>query len=449
MTICLCHGGMCELSIRCSWSPDFGWLSYDHSACVTGGCTVSEVSVAPPPPPRTLLHPLDALPPPPPHTGPLRTPSLMLWGSRSRTARNCPPLECSILQNRRTRPRAFRLFARPSLLFRNKVLCSPPPPFLFGPIVSPVWPAGAPLSPRRASCSAGPTRCAVRRGWSCSACWHHANPPPPTTVEVGILRRVGPRHLPTRRTSPTRRSPTPCTTLYDASYIPDASGPDTLYDTVRRVVQCRTTLYDTVRHCTTLYDTVRHCTTQYDTVRHSTTQYDAVRHSTTQYDTVRHCTTQYDTVRHSTTQYDTVRHCTTQYDTVQHSTTQYDTVRRVVQCRTTYICIYMYVCIHCTTQYDTVRHSTTQYDTVRHCTTLYDTVRHSTTQYDTVRHSTTQYDTVRHSTTLYDTVRHSTTRRTVSYDIYMYIYVCMYIYIHTHTHTYIHCRLIVDTVGML
>ena len=32
----------------------------------------------------------------------------------------------------------------------------------------------------------------------------------------------------------TRRAPTPP----DASYIPDASGPDTLYDTVRRVVQC-------------------------------------------------------------------------------------------------------------------------------------------------------------------------------------------------------------------
>ena len=32
---------------------------------------------------------------------------------------------------------------------------------------------------------------------------------------------------------------TPCTTLYDASYIPDASGPDALYDTVRRVVHPR------------------------------------------------------------------------------------------------------------------------------------------------------------------------------------------------------------------
>ena len=64
------------------------------------------------------------------------------------------------------------------------------------------------------------------------------NTVPCTTVQIGILRRVGPRHLPTRRTSPTRRAPTPCTTLYDASYIPDASGPDALYDTVRRVVQC-------------------------------------------------------------------------------------------------------------------------------------------------------------------------------------------------------------------
>ena len=32
---------------------------------------------------------------------------------------------------------------------------------------------------------------------------------------------------------------TPCTTLYDASYIPDASCPDALYDTVRRVVRSR------------------------------------------------------------------------------------------------------------------------------------------------------------------------------------------------------------------
>ena len=143
-----------------------------------------------------------------------------------------------------------------------------------------------------------------------------------TTVEVGILRRVGPRHLPTRRTSPTRRAPTPCTTLYDVSYIPDASGPDTLYDTVRRVVLCRTTL---VRHCTTLCDTVRHCTTLYDA------SYSVVRHW---YDTVRHSTTQYDTVRHSTTRR------TVSYDA---GTTLYDTVRRVVQCRTVSYDIYMYI----------------------------------------------------------------------------------------------------------
>ena len=118
----------------------------------------------------------------------------------------------------------------------------------------------------------------------------------------------------------TRRAPTPP----DASYIPDASGPDTLYDAVRRVVLCRTTL---VRHSTTLYDTVRHSTTQYDTVRHSTTQYDTVRHSTTQYDA----------------SYCVVRRC---YDTVRHCTTLYDASYSVVQCRTTYICIYMYVCMY-------------------------------------------------------------------------------------------------------
>ena len=120
----------------------------------------------------------------------------------------------------------------------------------------------------------------------------------------------------------TRRAPTPP----DASYIPDASGPDTLYDTVRRVVQCRTTLE---RHCTTLYDTVRHCTTLYDTVRHSTTQYDTVRHSTTQYDTVRHSTTRR-TVSYGagTTLYDTIRHC---------RTVSYDIHMYI------YVCMYVYL----------------------------------------------------------------------------------------------------------
>ena len=46
----------------------------------------------------------------------------------------------------------------------------------------------------------------------------------------------------------TRRAPTPP----DASYIPDASGPDTLYDTVRRVVHPRRVgPRRLVRHCTT------------------------------------------------------------------------------------------------------------------------------------------------------------------------------------------------------
>ena len=135
----------------------------------------------------------------------------------------------------------------------------------------------------------------------------------------------------------TRRAPTPP----DASYIPDASGPDTLYDTVRRVVHPRRVgPRHLVRHCTT------RCTVSYDAC---TTLYDTVRHCTTQYDTVRHCTTQYDTVRHSTTQYDTVRHCTTQYDA------SYS----VVQCRTTYICIYMYVYIYIYIYIDTHTHTHT------------------------------------------------------------------------------------------
>ena len=43
-----------------------------------------------------------------------------------------------------------------------------------------------------------------------------------------------------RRVGPTRRAPTPCTTLYDASYAPDVSGPDALYDApTRRTVHFR------------------------------------------------------------------------------------------------------------------------------------------------------------------------------------------------------------------
>ena len=56
---------------------------------------------------------------------------------------------------------------------------------------------------------------------------------------VGAVRHLV-RHCTTRRTSPTCRAPTPCTTLYDASYAPDASGPDTLYDApTRRTVHFR------------------------------------------------------------------------------------------------------------------------------------------------------------------------------------------------------------------
>ena len=51
----------------------------------------------------------------------------------------------------------------------------------------------------------------------------------------------------------TRRAPTPP----DTSYIPDASGPDTLYDTVRRVVQC-TTQYDASYSVTQCSQVVSH-----------------------------------------------------------------------------------------------------------------------------------------------------------------------------------------------
>ena len=61
------------------------------------------------------------------------------------------------------------------------------------------------------------------------------------TVSYGVVAvRHLVRHSTTRRTSPTRQAPTPCTTLYDASYAPDASGPDALYDApTRRTVHFR------------------------------------------------------------------------------------------------------------------------------------------------------------------------------------------------------------------
>ena len=107
----------------------------------------------------------------------------------------------------------------------------------------------------------------------------------------------------------TRRAPTPP----DALYIPDASGSDTLYDTVRRC----TTLYNTVRRVvqrrTVSYDA---CTTLYDAVRHYTTLYDASAPDAL-YDTVRRCTTLYDVVQCRTASYSDVQ-------------ASYDTVRRVV-----------------------------------------------------------------------------------------------------------------------
>ena len=89
-------------------------------------------------------------------------------------------------------------------------------------------------------------------------------PPPPPQGPPKFLSRLTPWsgdpdpkfHYCRSRDFTTRRAPTPP----DASYIPDASGPDTLYDTVRRVVHPRRVgPQHLVRHSTTrrTVDTVR------------------------------------------------------------------------------------------------------------------------------------------------------------------------------------------------
>ena len=57
---------------------------------------------------------------------------------------------------------------------------------------------------------------------------------PPAADENTMPWLLAKIHYCRNRDFTTRRAPTPP----DASYIPDASGPDALYDTVRRVVQC-------------------------------------------------------------------------------------------------------------------------------------------------------------------------------------------------------------------
>ena len=72
-------------------------------------------------------------------------------------------------------------------------------------------------------------------------------PPQPRRLVKGVCMGGDP-HYCQKGAFATRRAPTPP----DASYIPDASGPDTLYDTVRRVVHPRRVgPRRLVRHCTT------------------------------------------------------------------------------------------------------------------------------------------------------------------------------------------------------
>ena len=243
------------------------------------------------------------------------------------------------------------------------------------------------------------------------------------------------------------------------------------YDTVRRVVLCRTVSYSvvqcrTVSYCVVLCRTVSYCVVLCRTVSYCVVQcihtyiyihIYVVRHCTTRRTvsycvvlcrTVSYCVVQCRTVSYCVVLCRTVSYCvvlcrTVSYcvvvcrtSVVRHSTTRRTVSYSVVQCRTV-----SYSVVQCrTTLYDasycvvqgvgarrvgSVRRvvqcrTRRRGPTRRGCTTRRtvwykvsystDTVRHSTTQYDTVRHSTTQYDTIRHGTTQYDTVRHNTTQ---------------------------------------
>ena len=243
------------------------------------------------------------------------------------------------------------------------------------------------------------------------------------------------------------------------------------YDTVRRVVLCRTVSYcvvlcRTVSYCVVLWRTVSYCVVQcihtyiyihIYVVRHCTTRrtvsYCVVLCRTVSYCVVLCCTVSYCVVLCRTVSYcvvlcRTVSYCVVPCRTVSYRVVlcrtvsycvvpaSYDTVRRVVQCRTVSYCVVLCRTVsYCVVLCRTVSYRVVLCRTVSYCvvlcrtvsyqrrTTLYD-ASYSVVQCRTVSYSVVQasYDTVRRVVLCRTrcrgpTRRGCTTRRTVSYKV--------------------------------
>ena len=190
------------------------------------------------------------------------------------------------------------------------------------------------------------------------------------------------------------------------------------YDTVRRVVLCRT-----VSYCVVLCRTVSYCAVLCRAV-----SYCVVLCRTVSYCVVLCRTVSYCVVLCRTVSYSVYIH------TYIYIYMSYDTVRRVVLCRTVSYCVVLcrtvsYCVVLCrTVSYCVVLCRTVSYcvvlcRTVSYCVVLCRTVSYQrrTTLYDAsysvVQCRTVSYSVVQCRTVSYSVVRHCSTRRTVSYKV--------------------------------
>ena len=208
------------------------------------------------------------------------------------------------------------------------------------------------------------------------------------------------------------------------------------YDTVRRVVLCRTVSYSVVQCRTVSYCVVQCRTVSYCVVLCRTVSYCVVLCRTVSYCVVqciktyiyihiyvvRHCTTRR-TVSYCVVLCRTVSYCVVQCRTVSYCVVLCRTVSYcVVLCRTVSYC----VVLRRTVSYCVVLCRTVSYSVVRHCTTRrtvsYSAVQCRTVSYSVVQRRTVSYDTVRRVVLCRTRCRGPTrqgctTRRTVSYKV--------------------------------
>ena len=243
------------------------------------------------------------------------------------------------------------------------------------------------------------------------------------------------------------------------------------YDTVRRVVLCRTVSYSvvlcrTVSYCVVLCRTVSYCVVLCRTVYTyihiytyicRTTLYDAsycvvlcrtVSYCVVLCRTMSYCVVQCRTVSYCVVLCRTVSYCVVLCRTVSYCVyihtyiyiyMSYDTVRRVVVCRTVSYCVVLCRTVsYCVVLCRTVSYCVVLCRTVSYCvvSASYDTVRRvvqcRTVSYSVVQCRTVSYSVVQCRTVSYDTVRRvvlcrtrcrgptrrgCTTRRTVSYKV--------------------------------